>query len=95
MSTPKEVFIDKALVYYGWTKPESMDATPTESDVQEMADLVNAFCDTPVTASCIVTRLAQIRAAQEKLEALKLVPRINQRSPEWYASSYITTLFAF
>jgi putative phage-type endonuclease len=85
MSTPKEVFIDKALVYYGWTKPEFMEATPTESDIQELADLVNAFCDTPVTAACIVTRLAQIRAAQEKLEALKLVPRIEQRSAEWYA----------
>lgn len=85
MSTPKQVTIDRALVHYGWVTPDAPITIPTDSDMVEMAELTNAFAEAPVTAACIKDRLFQIRAAQEKLEALKLVPRINQRSPEWYA----------
>jgi putative phage-type endonuclease len=83
MSIPKEVIIDKALIYYGWI--DDIDVSRTVDEYKDISELVTGLGDNPVTSSDIKERIEKIRDYQIRLEKLKLIPRIEQRSPEWYA----------
>jgi len=75
----KESILDKLIVCRG-----ALKNALTDQMIQDIAHLANAVCDVPVTAACVKERITRIRDYQTRIEKVKAVPRIEQRTPIWY-----------
>jgi putative phage-type endonuclease len=79
----KNAGIDRAyLCLRGESESEAASADATL--VARILDLCQMTLDFPVTEACIRQRLATIAENRVKLQQLRRIPIIEQRSPEWY-----------
>ena len=76
--------IDRTLTYYVKNLNNNKPPSNIDASVKYIYDIVSVSVDDNISLDYIKKRLNNILKYQNKLEELKKIPVIVQRSPEWY-----------